>query len=118
MRRNRLKEAAAASQVAVLVLAPFSSCPRVSFDNVRLGSAAVRRLTVQNPGGKRLQVALGGVDKAREAGFEVDHAVFSLGPRQEATIRIGWVPREGGNAAEKINVRCVSRTLWCVQRAY
>ena len=28
-----------------------------------------------------------------DRGFEVDYACFSLGSRQEATLRIGWVPQ-------------------------
>ena len=96
----------AASHVSVLVLAPFNSFPKVSFDNVKLGSSAVRRVTVQNPTQKRVKVALTSPPKQGESSdFEVDFVEFFLGPQQEATLRVGWVPRKGGNVAEKLCVK-------------
>ncbi len=87
------------------MLAPFNSFPRVCFEGLKLGSSATRRVTVQNPTQKRVKVTLSGLPKAGEAGFEVDFAEFSLGPQQEASIRVGWVPRAGGNITEKVGVK-------------
>ncbi len=90
--------------MSVLVLAPFNQFPKVSFDDVKLGAAAVRKVTVQNPTQKKVKVALTSLPKA-EAGFQVDFVDLELGPQQEATLNIGWVPRQGGNVTEKIVVK-------------
>ena len=56
-RRQRALESRANDEVAgTLSLVPFCSFPRVSFDNVKLGKSAIRRIVMQNPGKKPLQV--------------------------------------------------------------
>jgi hypothetical protein len=102
-RRQRVAEEAAAAEMSVLVLAPFNAFPTVSFEGVKLGSAAVRRLCVRNPAAKDVKVRF--TMPKGEAGFEIDYAEFPLPAGREAVVNFGWVPRSGGNVAEKATVR-------------
>ena len=40
-----------------------------------------------------------------EKGFEVDYADFVLGPKEEAQIKIGWVPQNGTPLRENVYVK-------------
>ena len=65
LRRKREAEERANSEMAFLTLKPFCSIPRIAFDDIKIGKAAVRRITIQNPGKKPLKVSkkLGHVPK-------------------------------------------------------
>ena len=41
---------AASQEVYVLLLTPFTTIPRISFDRIKLGTSSVRQLVVRNPG--------------------------------------------------------------------
>lgn len=55
-RRQKRREQEASHEMVCLLLVPFCSIPRVAFENVKLGHAAVRHVTIQNPGQKPLKV--------------------------------------------------------------
>ena len=99
-----MAEARADAEISVLVLVPFTSVPRVAFDNIKLGKVAVRKVKLQNPGQKPLRVRLESVPE-ETTGFEVDYSDFSLPGRSEAVLRVGWVPQKHGNLREKIKVK-------------
>ena len=52
--RRRQREVALQNEVTpvILVLVPFAQQPLIEFDNIRLGQAAVRKLSIQNPDSK------------------------------------------------------------------
>ncbi len=91
-------------EMHVLLLTPFTQTPKISFDNVRLGTSATRQLVVRNPGDKALDVRL---DKlpAEEKGFGFDYTCFRLGPKEETTLLIGWTPAKGGGVRDNITVK-------------
>ena len=84
----------ASQEIAYLNLTPFTTIPRISFDNIKLGTSAVRQLVVRNPGTKELTVC---VERPplTEKGFALDYLNFRLGGREETTLHIGWTPQKG-----------------------
>ena len=43
-------------EIATLTLVPFAEQPIVSFENIKLGQATVRKLAIRNPSTKSIQV--------------------------------------------------------------
>ena len=103
-RADKAAQLAASQEVSILLLTPFTSTPRISFDKIKLGSSAVRQLIVKNPGEKTLDVSLERLP-SDEKGFEVDYVNFRLGGREETTLLIGWTPLKGGNVRDNIVVK-------------
>ena len=95
---------AASQEISYLLLTPFTTIPRISFDKIKLGSSAVRQLVIRNPGDKPLDVSLEKLP-IEEKGFEVDYVNFRLGGREETTLLVGWTPLKGGAVRDSFIVK-------------
>ena len=45
-------------ETAILVLVPFGHQPVIAFENIKLGHGAIRKLAIQNPSSKQIQVCI------------------------------------------------------------
>ena len=110
-----------------LDLVPFGSVAHIPFEKIKFGEAAVRTVVIRNPSAKNVQVSKTTLIKDNyskkrfnwlyffqvlleklpkpEKGFEVDYADFVLGPKEEAQIKIGWVPQNGTPLRENVYVK-------------
>ena len=105
-RREKAHQEKVNSELVILSLKAFNSIPKVSFDNVKLGKSLIRTLLVQNPSSKSsVRVTFGPLDKAIKSGFELDFVDFLLGPKEECEVKIGFVPKNGDNVREKVQVK-------------
>ena len=87
-----------------MMLTPFTSSPRIEFDQIKLGRSGVRRLLIRNPGEKPLDVLLDRLPKD-EKGFSIDYISFTLGGHEETTLLIGWTPVKAGGIRESFIVK-------------
>ena len=95
---------AASQEAALLLLTPFTTIPRISFDQIKLGTSSVRKLIVRNPGTKELIVSIER-PPAAEKGFAIDYLNFRLGGHEETTLHVGWTPLKGGGVRDNIVVK-------------
>ena len=101
-----------ASPDPVLELACFAKPPRVSFENVKVGTARVKSLRLLNPGDDIETVVLEKFPDS-ESGFAMegmhpDHTFgFSIHPQEEVEIKVSWKPVRPGNSRHLVTFRWI-----------
>ncbi|XP_049839285.1 protein abnormal spindle-like isoform X2 [Schistocerca gregaria] len=91
------------SYESCLILAPFNKCPTVHFDNVKLGTVAVRVLKLVNPSHVSLEVRLLDIPE-RKCGLLFSADNFTLLPSEKICVNISWAPIEHGSWHHTVKV--------------
>ncbi|XP_049942050.1 protein abnormal spindle [Schistocerca serialis cubense] len=91
------------SYESCLILAPFNKCPTVHFDNVKLGTVAVRVLKLVNPSHVSLEVKLLDIPE-RKCGLLFSADNFTLLPSEKICVNISWAPIEHGSWHHTVKV--------------
>ncbi|XP_049767166.1 protein abnormal spindle [Schistocerca cancellata] len=91
------------SYESCLILAPFNKCPTLHFDNVKLGTVAVRVLKLVNPSHVSLEVKLLDIPE-RKCGLLFSADNFTLLPSEKICVNISWAPIEHGSWHHTVKV--------------
>ncbi|CAB4059494.1 unnamed protein product [Lepeophtheirus salmonis] len=87
------------------ILAPFNPAPKIDFGELKLGKTRIRRLRCRNPSNKSINVSIENFPKD-EKGFRMDFlGPFSLGPKEDAILSLGWAPSAKGAIREKATLK-------------
>ncbi|KAJ3664959.1 hypothetical protein Zmor_000488 [Zophobas morio] len=92
----------------VLILAPFSKNPKICFENVKVGQAAVETLIIKNPTNHKLEVTahLNVDDKTN---LQLQWSSKSLQEGEEQTLSLHWTPTEAGAWRYLLHITAGSR---------
>nr|XP_040580435.1 abnormal spindle-like microcephaly-associated protein homolog isoform X2 [Lepeophtheirus salmonis] len=87
------------------ILAPFNPAPKIDFGELQLGKTRIRRFRCRNPSNKSISVSIENFPKD-DKGFRMDFlGPFSLGPKEDAILSLGWAPSAKGAIREKATLK-------------
>ena len=60
-------------ETAILVLVPFGHQPVIAFENIKLGHGAIRKLAIQNPSSKQIQVCIHNISTRTQRQLSIEN---------------------------------------------
>nr|XP_022909271.1 abnormal spindle-like microcephaly-associated protein homolog [Onthophagus taurus] len=84
----------------ILSLAPFTPLPKITFENVLLGSTATKTLIVRNPGCHQIEICITRVPTDQR--IELTWYQEVIGPQEDVLLEIRWYPENEGSSRNTI----------------
>ncbi|XP_073975477.1 microtubule assembly factor abnormal spindle isoform X2 [Rhodnius prolixus] len=90
--------------VPTLMLAPFSSIPKLDFQDVKVGSNVEKEVIIRNPSQGNVIIDLNIPLEMLERGFSVNALTFELSACSQTRLKIEWNPTTAGQWRDTIRV--------------